>query len=449
MACSPETDVSAEELWAQAYIARTLSIEENNKKGGQDQAHTNPCEVLIRRWMDARQSTHGLTRIDAGHICTDDCVSNGNIHQIDAVTGLYGCLQSGVYHICSASEISCRNTVLTTEGHYVCTFSGAVLGVKLEKSIYGIPETGMHQFDVDGDPSHEELETQRSLERELAPRERVSKPVASLGPSAVLPDENFVRISGDHETDDDDDGDDDDRIRSRDNKRRRNGTRKGAGKRRQCFSASRFSATKQEVSVVLTDLFYNQPERRRINTKRLKEAQVRTQDALRKFYRRQKRLAVRPSRHEAEIIFRKHMNKRLPLVLLSHDTARLGKYAVLIAGLWHIIVATPYCISNHSRFHIKQHVVGLLYTMQMPFSIAVSRDRQEPLLRADQFLYDNLPHQNDLKEWNACRRRGPHYTKQDVTTGRNNFKKAINSVTDRQERQDMLGRISRLTRGQE
>ncbi len=479
MTHTSESDLNTEEIWAQAYSigfskksfsantntttnANANNTNNNNTNNNannnnnndlrQEETHAKRCEVLIRGWMDARTAMHGLTCIDATHVCTYDCVSDGNIQPIDETTGLYGCLRSGVYHICNGSSATCRNVELTKEGEYVCTFSGAVLGVKLEETIYGIPDTGRSEFDMGIDPSYEEMKVQHSLEREVAPGEHAAEPIASLGPSAMLPDEKFVRVS---KLSANSDTNDDlhinvnnavrDRSRRRDSSHQRKGGRKGAGKKRQCFSTSSFSTTKQEVSAVLTDLFYNQSERRRINRKRQREARERTRDALRKFYRRQRRAAGRPCRHEAEGIFRRHMDKHQPLTLLVHDTTRLEKYATMVAALWHIIVQTPYCVLNHSRFHVKQHVVGLLYTMQIPFSVTTSEDRQEPLLEADQFLYDNLPHQNDLKEWNACYPKGPHYTKQDVTTGRNNFKKAINSVTCVQERQDMFAQICKLT----
>ena len=195
--------------------------------------------------------------------------------------------------------------------------------------------------------------------------------------------------------------------------------------------------------MVVYDLLYNASERKRIDTKRVFQMKTNAENAVRKYYKRKKRAGVRPTRHEVDRIYRSHTSKRLLLHAPVADTARMTAYVRVIYELWKLIVDTPYCMNNQSRFHIKQHSIGMLYTMQMDFA-TTETGQHEVLLAGDRFLYENLPHQNDLREWRSCHKKKWTYSKQDVTVGRNNFKKSLGSIPSGDARRSAFDRMRRI-----
>ena len=131
------------------------------------------------------------------------------------------------------------------------------------------------------------------------------------------------------------------------------------------------------------------------------------------------------------------MNRKRRLRKLAFDKKRLDFYTDVIVNFYNIATQTEYYAENSSKFHVKQHALGTLYVMQMPFFInnaktAGGRDEKIPLIPGDEFLYNELPHQNNLKEWKSNQHKPWTYSKGDVTKGRNNLKSALNSIKDHQ-----------------
>ncbi len=401
-----------------------------------DKVVTDYCEKVLHAWMKTREQIYGLRKVDNAHICTfNSCIETDNIQMIDRSQNLYGCIVSGIYHRCKGCTDTCRNTTLDPEGCISCTFSGIGLGVKIEGRLYGKPKTGMGRFDESAEPSTEELEIQNGLERALAshypgfvdgsPCNVRRKHAASLGPRGntdVFMEENFASIT----------------INESTSEKRKN-------KRRRCFLDNKSASARQDIHAVIHDLLFNQSERKRIDQARVSEMELYASNAVRKFYKRHKRAKTRPNRHETEKMYCHCMNKKLRLRPLEHDPQRREKYIHIIHTIWKIIVNTPYCKEHHSKFHIKQHSIGILYTMQMPFTAVETEGTQSiKLLSEDPFLYTNLPHQNDLKGWRSCHVKGWTYSKQDITIGRNNFKKSLNSIKDVQQRKQAFDRIRKV-----
>ncbi len=432
-----------------AFVAEKES-NESSKRSADRSARISRAKDVVESWMHTREHIYGFEGVDDNHICTvRGCIETKSIEMVHRSLMLYGCVVSGVYHMCAGTTDSCRNVTLGGDGMYTCTFSGVSLGPKIERRIYGKPKTNMAHFSEEAEPTQDELDIQESIERSLrsvggteivesgsdkgataaAGGGRRTARIASLGPvpdtQSVHEPEEFVLV---------------------DTSSHSSGAARRANKRRRCFSAASMAASQSDITAVVYDLLYNASERRRIDSKRVSEMKVSSANAIRKFYKRKKRAGTRPMRHEVERIRRTQQNKKMRLRPVEHDSARTAIYVRIIYDLWKLIIETPYCTNNWSKFHIKQHAIGMLYMLQMDFATTES-GVSDVLLNADGFLYEHLPHQSDLREWRSCHKKNWTYSKQDVTVGRNNFKKSLSSIQNQETKQrafDELRRIARI-----
>ena len=70
---------------------------------------------------------------------------------------------------------------------------------------------------------------------------------------------------------------------------------------------------------------------------------------------------------------------------------------------------------------------------------------QNQILPRDDFLYNELPHENNLKEWKSCHTKKWNYNKGDITKGRNNLKLALNSITNKNQRKEIMKIMQTIT----
>lgn len=390
------TEIDFDLLWSEFDIARQLVTDDGLSQDRQlptgEERKKTPAEALVQNWLERRTQIYGKTGLDSFHICTyDTCVQNEYIQEIDKDMRLYGCVVGGAYHFCEVNTASCPNTMLHTDGTIMCVFSGFSIGVLLDNRLYGKPETGMNMYN--------EEQVERSREQDPG---------------------NYVL---------------EDWVDSSEKRRRK--------KRRKCVTNFNPSSVKHDVRLIVLDLLYNKKERVRIDQKRVDEMRESGDNAVRKYYKKCKREHIMPLKHRVETIFSNHMNTKRRLKPLQVDVKRINCYTEVIANLWKIIIETEYCKNNSSKFHLRQHVIGTLYVMQMPFFF--EGDTRRRLLPGDNFLYRELPHQNDLKEWQSSyeEKKGT-YAKKDVTKGRNNLKDALNSIVDDEKRLSVIECIENL-----
>ncbi len=95
-------------------------------------------------WLEIRAQIYGLekTEVDPFHYCSENqCLKNGGIHMLSQKSNVYGCIISGMIHICNVDH-SCPFVYLNPEGEYTCMVSGLNIGPHFESKPFGKSDTG-------------------------------------------------------------------------------------------------------------------------------------------------------------------------------------------------------------------------------------------------------------------------------------------------------------------
>lgn len=391
-------------------------------------------QKLLERWMKYRREINGFTDIISTHVCEFNlCVKTKRIQLINLAESLYGCIYSGIYHICKENRSSCNNLTNNEDGIIICTFSGVEIEKKIEENRYGRPKKDYHIFDEGSSPSKAEIEIENqmreSMEKESIMsdinQENIPKPSSlinsKLNKTSLFIEEEFKEIESSPAL-----------------SRRNNSNNKT---QRQCFFDSNLQNIRRDISSVIYDLLYNENERKRIDNYNVKQMKEHAKNSIRKYYKRHKQSRSHPFRNDLENLYDCSLTKKMRLQPLKYDRRRLDYYVQLICNLWRLIIKTPYFLENHSKFHLKQHTIGIMYMLQMPFIVADENEKNCTIIPQDEFLNTHLPHQNDLKIWHSCNPKKWIFNKKDVTTGRNNFKNSFNSIVTKEEKLRFLNEI--------
>lgn len=414
-------------LWEDFDTAKKITEIENNPF-----YHIKEKEKQIRNWLKFRNEVYGRSNIDKDHACTYRCALSDSIHLIDAALNLYGCIESGKYHFCEPENLNCPHTMLNKDGTFTCIFSGIDMGVLIDDNMYKKADTGT---DHHNNECHEfeELKMERLLKKK-------SDLSLSLNDNISIPDVdeeegeysiyNWVDSSATK--------------------------RKQKKQQRKSLTKINDSNLRKDIESIIYDLIYNSSERIRIDKKRVREMKKSAINTIHKYYKKCKRNKSRPIRHYIEKIYDNQMNKKRRMRPLKLDRTRLLYYSNVIINLWKIIINTDYCAKNKSKFHIKQHTIGTLYLLQTPLFIngedelsdqdQDQNQNQNLIMPRDEFLYNQLPHENNLKEWQSCHTKHWNYSKGDVTKGRNNFKLALNSITDIKKQKQIINIMQKISR---
>jgi hypothetical protein len=87
-------------------------------------------KIYLLKWFFDLYWTFGRTSEDFRHFCDSRCTSNGKIVHIADIpftNGLWGCEDSGRYHLCRG--IRCKNIIDGGNGIQVCVYTATVVGV--------------------------------------------------------------------------------------------------------------------------------------------------------------------------------------------------------------------------------------------------------------------------------------------------------------------------------
>lgn len=381
-------------IWSQFDEIRNNEIDSTSVESVGNQKKGD----IIKIWIENLRSESSPYSED--HVCSDSCSKQGNIERIDRINKIYGCKFGRIPHICYGDPSNCRLVEYNADGEAVCIFSGAVLYPSTVSDLYGKGERGITK-DLTGKASLEEIEISELLNKNLAGIEynlnwsnRVFKP--------------FEQFEEFKDTD-------------------KNITRKYVLKDRTQINLS-------EIRFIITDLLFNMGERNRINKKYQRTRVKRAKDAYRQYLKERKRRNLAPTKHRIITIISAYLRDTSYLQLIDYDKPSIEFFQRLILNLWFAIKQTPYFLNNESKFHIKQHALGMLYMLTTPLMVSDDDGRLNVLLEANEFLRDHLPPQNELKEWNSGKPSTKYkYTKKDVTTGTNNFKRAIGSAINKEK----------------
>ena len=381
-----------EEAWKQMLALREQEEAWKQMLALREQV-ARPLRTDTKRdaWLRARELVYGLGPPQADHHCTlAECVgSNGSIELVDAQRLLYGCLRSGRMHECLADTDTCTESHSHTDGSITCTFSGIVIGYVIDERDPALYGPGKRNFDS-----------------------TLTQDLAKLGSDSLsgVKHERVMHADADEARP----------------KRARNLRSNAAGMRR-------------DVNTVVTDLLFNTGERRRIDSARSAEMKARAVAVVRKMCKNSARERTLPLLHEVDATYNQQMTTRVRLLPLKFDRDRMDYYCIALCRLWILAADTPYSIANASHFHIRQHAVGVLYMLATPYAVEGADGKQHTLIEPDAFLQRYLPDHNALREWRSVR--GFKYRKHDVTTGKNNFRRAIGSVCDVDQQMRLFAHI--------
>jgi hypothetical protein len=401
---------------------------------GRQDLETRSNEELINSWIEMRKKVFGKYSVDSGHYCTfSECVKNDKIQTISEERRIYGCIESGIYHICKADIVSCRFKTLNHDGTYTCNLSGIGVGVLIEDHLYGKPDTGKEELS----PIHEFTTEQKSISKFM-----IRNGIEDIENDGNRDNEGDSAYSSDSDNEFNIKikfGINDKKPRSNKNEEfiRTKTTRRN--KRRFCFDNGDTSKISSEAEVIICDLLYNKSERSRIDSIRVNEMTSLAEETIRKVYKSFRKGKVR-SMIYIDDIYDNAMNSKRRLLPIDYDRERVIYYVSIIVLFWNIIMRSPYCKKNSSKFHIRNHILGVLYMIQFKFTMEIN-GKEEVIMQQDKYLYNALPSTSDLVEINSQKGK---YTKNDLTKGINNIKKSISSISCELEKTRIMTSIRKL-----
>ncbi len=81
------------------------------------------CESALEVWHAHRRSEYGMGVIDENHLCSSvGCIETRSIQCINKDLGLFGCVNSGIHHVCKLDH-DCHQRYLSPDGGIFCLFS--------------------------------------------------------------------------------------------------------------------------------------------------------------------------------------------------------------------------------------------------------------------------------------------------------------------------------------
>jgi hypothetical protein len=463
-------------------------------------------EEALRNWHALRRSEYGMDTIDYKHVCTrGDCVQTASIECISHGLHLYGCINSGVHHICNL-DAECKVRYTSPDGGIFCTFSRKFIETYVDQTQWGRSMVVNDYYDgatasrndaltlaSDAQAPHVWHEhvygVEYGNEAKSGKRRRFSMRVVEPGRDmtkvAEATDVSVRAITGDCGAE----GDSDTPAPPP-----RLGSSAPASEglpppplsppppQRQSQQRAIVSNTTPAQSVwmplrgrVLREhftrythndigkvisLLFDVSYRRDAETKLRETAETAALDEMCRYYRQCAEAQTLPNTHVRDSIYRRHMREKPSVTQPGKlDEDRLTRLKAFVYELWRVMLATPYFKRSPNKFRLVNHVLGALYMLREPFTLA--RDDGvvfEEILPRDDFLNEHLPAQNLLKDWRA---RAPVYSmsrvlavkgvvngrlefsKTGVSSGRNTIKDALMSIETDDERWYVVERLRR------
>jgi hypothetical protein len=117
----------------------------NARRGGWRVSHSpgpaggrKPLDTkkILHDWHTHRRLNMGLETIDDGHSCGLSCALSGALVAISHEHNLYGCVNSGIHHVCSLDE-GCELLKTTMDGGVWCLFSNRFVETFVDQTRFG------------------------------------------------------------------------------------------------------------------------------------------------------------------------------------------------------------------------------------------------------------------------------------------------------------------------
>jgi hypothetical protein len=461
-------------------------------------------EGVLCDWHALRRSEYGMDTIDYRHVCTrNDCVHTESIECISPELRLYGCIRSGIHHICNLNS-DCKVIYTTADGGVFCTFSRKFIETYVDQSLYGRAMVVNDYYDGPATTRDDALTVassekpaqawqedifgvERGDEGKAGARRRFSMRVVEPGRDMVIvaeaTDVSVRTIAGDCGAEDDSDSPAPPRLGSnapadeylppqpqqplqpRSSKSTSRAIVTDTTTAQSVFMPLRGRVLREHLTRYtygdigkIAALLFDVRHRTEVETMLRETAETAALDEMCRYYRQCAEAQELPNAHVRDAIYRRHMQES-PSVTQpgALDEGRLARLKAFVYELWRVMLATPYFKRAPNKFRLVNHVLGALYMLREPFALA--RDDGvvfAEILPRDDFLHAHLPAQNLLKNWKA---RAPVYSmsrvlavkgvvngrmefnKTGVSSGRNAIKDALMSIGTDAERWYVVERL--------
>lgn len=454
-------------------------------------------QKILRDWHTMRRVEYGHTSIDYYHACTwHTCVNTGSIQCLSEEFHLYGCVRSGVHHVCEV-DAKCSVFYTTGDGGVYCLFSGRFMRNTIDESRFGGPADIREEYVRPTSSASDTLTLSAASEPTWADkmgifgdedvgdeskkgqRKRFSMSVIEKGRDMVKVDEasnvsvraiegncgsNLLELTSDKDVAPSTQplpppqptfvSNSTALIANGPSVRRVWDSVKGAASK---DHFSRF--TLSDISKIIQSLF-DDDIRNRIDTNLREMAEMAALDELVRYYRTCAESYILPCSHVRMSIYRHHVDLRLTIDSAPFDDDLLSQFSAFVYELWRIMLATPYFEKAPNKFKLVNHVLGSLYMLKEPFTLASGDSGTifTEILPRDEFLTKHLPAQKLLKDWNenvstrvfsASRvlsskgvvRGHLEFSKTGVSSGRNTIKDALMSIDSDAEREYVVERL--------
>ncbi len=435
-------------------------------------------EAALSQWHAMRRSEFGMTVIDYAHMCTrQHCIQSASIQVIEPSLRLYGCLNSGVYHVCNR-DIACTVRYTSQDGGVFCMFSMYFIETWVDGTRYGevMPVKDFYTAATSRPSDSVQQERAESPWNEMLcgdapPVEegkrmefamRVIEPERDMETVAEATNVEVRAIVGDCGAEGEiaDGGEEVPRIGLNTPSLfllQRQSSGVGGVSRALAPTEYLTRYTSRDIARIIETLF-DVKYRRELAQRFHAAAETTALDDLCRYYRLCAETYARPNAHVRDSICyvaRAHE----PFITQPGrlDADLLARFKAFVYELWRVMLATPHFTRFPNKFRLINHVVGALYMLREPFSLAAADGTVfEEILPRDDFLFEHLPAQSQLRDWNvqtsvfsASRvlavkgvvRGRIDFGKTGVSSGRNVIKEALLSIETDDERWYVVDRL--------
>lgn len=388
----------------------------------------------IDNWLEKRNKKYGFTK-DDNHVCSyKGCFETGSIVTIDRENNVYGCLKSGKTHVCNTTS-ECKSTFVK-DGIIICIMSGNAKEIFIDKSKYGNSNTNCQDYNKCeegfGEGGEEEEGYENKEEEEEDEEEDGQQTKEDMDETFLLENMGDMDMMFLPTTQNFDNWNEEQEVeKHKRQKRKTESPNKNKKKAKTKKKNKDINCLRSEYTKIMEDLLYNKSLRKRINDEKDAAMSLKAQTEMKRYYKECMNQQMRPIKPRADDIYAMYRNEKPLLFLLEYDSERVSYYFKIIYQIWNFVLDCNHYKEQTSKIHFKQHVLGTLYIMSEYGYRFTNKDGEDvTILPIDRYLATYLPKSNELSMMTTQKINSNSYCKNDITSGRNNIKKSICSMTD-------------------
>lgn len=421
-------------------------------------------EQVLEAWHATRRDECGITTIDDGHACTvAGCIHTDSIQCISDDLRLYGCITSGLHHVCHTDR-GCYQRYTTADGGIFCIFSRRFIETYIDTTRYGqkMRETEMHlrapvsyvvtEARAERKCRRDTVRAERRAAREAAgpagvaagaptrmrfgmsipekQRDMLTVAEAKVASARALAGDcggddsrvdGFIAIDGTDEVDNT-------VVATRARPMLTDGSSPsvapapwstavttahgsralvlrdvGARARMRRPPKEYFSRyTRADIGHIAGALF-DKKHRTTLHKRRTVMAAEAALSAISRYYVACADAHVRPCAQERDALYETAVQRVPQVTAVDLDGTRRTRYVAFLYELWRVVIATPYFRAKRNAFRLASHTLGALYMLREPFAIASPDGTVAATVveEPDAFLVEHLPPPALLRRWDA------------------------------------------------